>query len=261
MVCSWIAANYNFIPENLLLKLYLNCPNIRLEVDNVVRRMPYRPMGHEPIVVANQLRPSPILHSLKYQLRWIYSKDHPGMAFRDTVSSEIPSLHAVVSNSPNLRILDLSINQAGSEKRASEGGGFGPLLEADIPSPLVSGYQFPQLESLTIPVRWPWTTIIPEAIPLLTCSLLNLAAKWNQIRQLKLTGLDPNISFRHLRGRVPNLKRLDIALQHSEVAVADFISSINRLEELRIMNYKTEIHLDILCAAIIKHQASPKLRS
>lgn len=95
-----------------------------------------------------------------------------------------------------------------------------------------------------------------EAISLLTCSLLNNAATWNHLRHLKLTGLDSNFSFQHLRGRVPNLKRLATALQHSEVALADFISSINGLEELRITNYKGEIDLNVLCVAIVKHKAS-----
>jgi len=203
-------------------------------------------MRPRPAIIANRLRPSPILHSLKYSLRWSNSSSLPGTAHQPVLSSELQELNSIISKSPNLKLLDLSLVQAAA----------GQFLGTDVPLPLISGYQFPQLKSITIPAQWSWIPIAPEVMPQLTCALLNHAAQWNHISQLKLIGFDPKFTFEHLQGSVPNLKQLEMALQHSEFEAADFISSINGLKELRITNYKSGIQLDVLCAAIVKHQAS-----
>jgi len=163
----------------------------------------------------------------------------------------------VVSESTRLQTLSLSVDQHSStvppESRV--------LSDSATTVPVNSKFVLPQVKSIVISYQSSWMRVPPtiETVQRLTCAILNQARGWSNIRQLNLAGLDPTFTFKHLQGSVPNLKRLDLALQvPEENQVADFLSSIDALQELRIVNYKSNVKssLKIICSSILEHLSS-----
>jgi hypothetical protein len=227
------------MPESIVSSLEKSWPDVKLSVERIAK-----PRRSE---VPERLSPSTVLHSLKCNIRWVGPR-------RMGFLSELPDLDDVVSQSSRLKILDLSIDQYSSivppESRV--------LSDSAMAVSVNSKFLLAQVESITIPYQSSWM-IEPlpfEIVQQLTCAISNHAAGWSHIHQLNLTGIDPTFTFKHLQGSVPNLKKLDLALQVPEESqVVDFLSSIDGLEELRIVNYKSNVKSSLknLCVAILEH--------
>jgi hypothetical protein len=205
-----------------------------------------------------RLLSSPLLHSLSYSLCWGWTDDGG-----QKLCSELHQIGTILSKSTSLRFLDIGFyNRPESDK-------FLPKSPEDCvasSTPIPFEFRLPKFHSLQIPAQYAYSTSSPVSITKLTCALMTQCTNWAQVQQLHLRGVCPKYIFEQLEGRVPNLKKLDIAIKttsNSEylpvtfkdsAPVKDFIVSIKGLEELRIKNHDDAIHF--LWPAIIQHRNS-----
>jgi hypothetical protein len=243
-----------WIPESVLSKVEKHHPTAKLYVTNHERNQ-YKARERK---VDTRLLSSPLLHSLSYSLCWGWTNDGG-----QKLCSELHQIGTILSKSKGLRFLDIGFyNSPESDK-------FLPTSTEDrvaSSTPIPFEFQLPKLRSLQIPAQYAYSTSSPVSITKLTCSLLTQCTNWAQVQQLHLRGLCPKYVFEQLEGRVPNLKKLDIAIKttsNSEylpvtfkdsAPVKDFIMSIKGLDELRIKNHDDAIHF--LWPAIIQHRES-----
>ncbi|KAL3419058.1 F-box domain-containing protein [Phlyctema vagabunda] len=243
------------VPERLISKLEQRWPDLKLHVD-----VPYRSEGS--LYPDIRLLSSPLLSSLECDISWGLRDGMFGS--QESVLSDIWILAAIISQNKRLESLNLAISGCGS--------GFDDDPELEITQEVVpldtdtlfpAGFQLPQLQEIVWP-SWTYSTGIPqferehEKVHELTYILLKQIPNWAHLKYLKLSGLSAELPFKQLEGCVPNLRVLHVVFRAKKYdntpAALSFISSLNGLEELSIINMVASA--ERCWEAIKKHKGS-----
>ena len=238
------------IPQGVISKLEGRHPSARLYATNNRRD---NKTSDSPMDV--RLLSSPLLYSLNYSI--FYGTTPSGI-----VCSEFRKLKEILVQSSKLNLLSLAVYPT-------------DLHDIDIPKapgdwhsflPVGSGDPLWKLHTLKIPNQ---ITYNVQPISKVYSTIFSQSNDFTQVNRINLNNVCGYYSFEPLKGRVPNLKHLELAFRTEDPArrrwdtshlcrdpslVRQFIESINGLEILQITNYQESF--DILWPAILKHRGT-----